>query len=47
MERDGREEGMLSEGWVMTSVGDLEWTELTEGIEEEVKVALFRAVIKG
>lgn len=26
-----REEGMLSEGWVMTCVGASDWTELTAG----------------
>lgn len=45
MEDVGRQEGMFSEGWVMTWVGDLEWIKLTV-LQVEV-VAVFRVVIKG
>lgn len=34
MEDDGIDEGIFSEGWVMTWVGDLEWTVLTAGTEK-------------
>lgn len=34
VEDTGRQAGMLSEGWVMTWVGALQQTELTEGFME-------------
>lgn len=39
-------EGIFSEGWIMTCVVDLEWTELTAGIEEEEVAAVFTVMIK-
>jgi len=34
----GRKIGVFSEGWVMTWVGDLEWTQLTADIVKKVMV---------
>lgn len=44
----GREEGLIPYSWVMTCVGNLEWTKLRAGITEgEIVGVVSRVYIKG